>query len=218
MTAYRLNNIEAGHNGFSLTIDDWTVEPGSMVAVVGPNGAGKTTLLNVLAFMERPKRGTLSFRSRPVDYSSPRSLLALRRKIAYLAQNPCLFNMSVRRNIEYGLRLRGVPRNIIGEQVEQILEELEMTELEHRNVRELSGGEVQLVALARTFVLHSSVLLLDEPTGNVDKARIGIVERRLAGMNKSDGVTVIFTTHSEVQARRMADSRIHITAGRVAMN
>lgn len=218
MSAYRLNNIEAGQNGFSLYVDDWQVKPGSMVAVVGPNGAGKTTLLNVLAFMEKPKSGTLSFRSEPVDYSSQRSLLGFRRKIAYLTQNPCLFNMSVRRNIEYGLRLRGMPGNVIGEQVDQILEELEIAGLEHRSVRELSGGEVQLVALARTLVLHSSVLLLDEPTGNVDKARIGIVEKRLTEMNQSDSVTVIFTTHSEVQARRMADSRVHITAGQVAVN
>jgi len=99
--------------------------------------------------------------------------------------------------------------------VEQILEELEITEIQHRNARELSGGEVQLVALARTLVLHAPVLLLDEPMGNVDKARIGIVERRLADINRSHAVTVIFTTHSETQAGRVAHRRIHLAAGRI---
>jgi len=215
VTAYRLNNVEAGHNGFSLTVGEWQVEPGCMIAVVGANGAGKTTLLNVLAFMAQPKRGTLHFRKQPVNYADVRSLLALRRQIGYLMQNPCLFNMSVRGNVEYGLRLRGTPRSVMHERVDEILEELELTELQHRKVRDLSGGEVQLVALGRTLVLRASVLLLDEPMGNVDKARIGIVERRLTEMNQSDGVTVIFTTHSEAQARRLAHRRIHIADGRI---
>jgi len=217
MTAYQLSNIQAGYNGFSLTVDEWQLEPGCMVAVVGPNGSGKTTLLNVLAFMARPRRGTVSFWEQPVNYTDARGLLSRRRKIGYLMQNPWLFDMSVRGNIEYGLRVRGTPRGVMHERVEQILEELELTALQHRTAKELSGGEVQLVALARTLVLHAPVLLLDEPMGNVDKARIGIVERRLTDISRSDGVTVIFTTHSEAQARRMAGSRIHIAAGRVCV-
>lgn len=215
MTAYRLDNIEAGHNGFSLRVDDWRVDPGSMIAVVGPNGSGKTTLLNLLAFMMKPKRGTVVFRSQPVDYADARGLLSLRREIGYLMQNPCLFSMSVRRNVEYGLRLRGMPGEQVRERVDHILDELDMKELEHRSVRELSGGEVQLVALARTLVLHAPVLLLDEPTGNVDKARIGIVERRLEEINRQHGVTVVFATHSETQAERMAHHRIHLAEGQI---
>jgi tungstate transport system ATP-binding protein len=213
MTAYHLNSIEAGHNGFSLTVDDLQLDTGCMVAVVGPNGSGKTTLLNVLAFMVRPSCGTVTLSEQPIRYDTPRALLAQRRKIGYLMQNPCLFNMSVRRNIEYGLRLRGTPRRVINQRVAQIIEELELTELEHRNARDLSGGEVQLVSLARTLVLQTSVLLLDEPTGNIDKARVGIVEKRLADISESNGVTVIFTTHSDSQAKRMAHRSIHISAG-----
>lgn len=215
MTAYRLDNIVAGHNGFTFRVDDWHVDPGSMIAVVGPNGSGKTTLLNLLAFMMKPKRGRVAFRAKAVDYADPRGLLSLRREIGYLMQNPCLFSMSVRRNVEYGLRLRGTPKAVMNERVEQLLEELALKDLEHRSVRELSGGEVQLVALARTLVLHAPVLLLDEPTGNVDKARIGIVERRLSEVNRAEGVTVIFATHSETQAERMAHQKIHLTDGRI---
>ena len=215
MTVYELNNIQVGHNGFSLTVDDWKLEPGCMVAVVGANGCGKTTLLNALAFMIRPKQGTISFREEPVDHGDARGLIALRRRIGYLTQNPCLFTMSVRKNIEYGLRLRNTQRSEMHARVEQILEELDLADLQHRPVKELSGGEVQLVALARTLVLHAPVLLLDEPMANVDKERIGIVERRLADINRAEGVSVIFTTHSEEQAKRMAHSRIHIDAGRI---
>jgi len=191
------------------------VEPGCMLAVVGPNGAGKTTLLNLLAFMQKPRKGRICFQSRDVDYADARGLLEQRRKIGYLMQNPLLFNMSVRGNIEYGLRLRGVARQVVHTRVSQILSSLQLTEMAHRHVKTLSGGERQLVALARTLVLQAPVLLLDEPTGNVDKARIGIVEQHLASLSHADGVTVIFTTHTEAQAERIAHRCIHIGEGRL---
>jgi len=155
------------------------------------------------------------FSGEKIDYTDRRDLLAKRRRIAYLAQNPYLFKMSVYENVSFGLKLRGLPPAIIHKKVEEILSVLSLSGLSRKNAHELSGGEAQRVALARTLVLESSVFLLDEPTANVDKRNIRELEKLILSLSREKGVTVILTTHSQEQAYRMSKNIISIINGRI---
>ena len=181
--------------------------------MVGPNGSGKTTLLNMLAFLRAPSRGRVVFRGETVDYSDPAALLSLRRTVGYLMQNPYIFNMSVSENISYGLKVRGRPRDEIRRRAAAIMESLSLSHLAHRITHHLSGGEAQRVALART--LDCDVVLLDEPTANVDRRSIRAVESAVLQLNRERQTTIVLTTHSQDQAYRMSRKRLAIINGRI---
>jgi tungstate transport system ATP-binding protein len=129
--------------------------------------------------------------------------LELRRRVTTVFQRPILLNRSVRDNVEYGLRLRG-RRN--GRQlVEATLERVGLGELAAQRARTLSGGEAQRVALARAMVLRPDVLLLDEPTANLDPYNVGLIEEIVRDLNREWGTTIVLVTHNIFQARRLAD-------------
>lgn len=215
MTAYRLSHVEHVQGDFTLRTGECRLERGEMYAVVGPNGCGKTTLLRVLALLARPARGHVLWNSLEVDYTDTRELLRLRRRIGYLMQNPYLFNMSVFDNIAYGLGIRGVVPAVIRENVGDIMRQLSLESLAGRNAHSLSGGEVQRVALARTLVLGADILLLDEPTANVDQRHVHAVEAYIRSINRQHGTTVVLTTHSRSQASRMSRNQVSIIEGEI---
>ena len=117
-------------------------------------------------------------------------------------QHPLLLTGSVRYNVEYGLRLRGQANS--RHVAERMLERLGLLSLSSRSVRTLSGGQRQLVALARALIVEPKILLLDEPTANLDPASVALVESVIAGENQTRGMTVIWATHHLFQARRVA--------------
>ena len=135
--------------------------------------------------------------------------------MGYLTQSPYLFNMSVRSNIGYGLKLRGHSRKIIKERTDLMLADLFLTDVADRPAHRLSAGEAQRVALARTLVLDADVYLLDEPTSNVDRHNIPIVEDLIKHLNADEGATIILSTHSHEQAQRLSDNRISIEDGHI---
>jgi tungstate transport system ATP-binding protein len=214
--AYELEGVEIVRDGFSLRIASCRLERGRIYAVVGPNGSGKTTFLNMLGLLERPAQGQLVCGDEGVDYSAPGRLLKMRRNVAYLMQNPYLFDMSVFDNIAYGLRLRGVGKKLIREKVARIGGRLSLEQLMDRNSRKLSGGEVQRVALARILVLDVNLFLLDEPTANVDRQHVDLVEGLIREVNREQGACVVMTTHSQDQAYRMSQHLISVIDGRIA--
>jgi tungstate transport system ATP-binding protein len=215
MNIYELKGVKTKVGDFSLSIPDCILSTGRVYAVVGPNACGKTTFLNLLSLLSAPCEGEVFFSEEKIRYTDRDNLLAKRRKIAYLTQNPYLFNMSVYENVSLGLRLRGFPQAIIHKKVEEILSALSLSGLSRKNAHELSGGEAQRVALARTLVLESSVFLLDEPTANVDKGNIRELEELILALNQKKGATVILTTHSQGQAYRMSNNIISIINGRI---
>jgi len=180
------------------------VERGEVFALIGPTGAGKTTLLRLIDLIDTPTEGRIFFDGVDVT-ASERVRLEARRRMAFVLQKPVVFNMSVYENIAHGLRWRGAGRRQVHERVEGILETVGMSEYRKRNARTLSGGEVQRVAIARAIATEPELLLLDEPTANLDPVSASKIEELIADIIKRDSITVIMATHDMVQGERLAD-------------
>jgi tungstate transport system ATP-binding protein len=194
-----------------LSIDRLEVRRGEVLGLVGPTGAGKSTILRLLAALEPPSSGQIHFGDARLERGAiPVELL---RRITLVFQRPMLLSGSVRANVEYPLRLRGLPRH--SEKVRSVLDGLQLHDLASRPARALSGGEMQLVALARALVLEPEVLLLDEPTSNLDPARVALVEEMIRAYQRRSGSTLVWATHNLFQARRVAQRVALLLDGRL---
>jgi tungstate transport system ATP-binding protein len=200
---YRLQNVSKQYEGRRvMTIDQLKIQRGEIFSLVGPSGAGKSTLLRLLNFLEPPTTGRIRFLD--VEFSARQQMpLRLRRRVTTVFQRPILLNRTVQANVGYGLRLRS--ENAVAKQVEQALDEVGLLDLAHQRARTLSGGEAQRVALARAIVLEPDVLLLDEPTANLDPYNVGLIEEIVQALNRQRGTTLILVTHNVFQAKRLAD-------------
>ena len=183
-----------------LSIEQLAVRRGEILALVGPSGAGKSTLLRLLGFLESPAGGDLTYAGQVVDADWPD--LATRRRVTMVFQRPHLLRRSVAENVAYGLHLRG--NGQAGALVGQLLADVGLSELANAPAGTLSGGEMQRVALARALVLQPEVLLLDEPTANLDPYNIRLIEEMTRQVNEAQGTTVVIVTHNIFQARRLA--------------
>ena len=188
------------------------VNEGEVLAVIGPNGSGKSTLLRVAGLLERPTRGVVRFRGRPVD---ARSSLAERRRMATVFQHPLLADMTVAQNVGLGLRFRGVADER-GARVERWLERLAIAPLRDQRARTLSGGQAQRVALARALVLEPEVLLLDEPFAGLDAPSRAELLPDLGIILRHDRVTTMLVTHDRGEAQALGDRVAVLMAGRIA--
>lgn len=199
---YRLRDVTKEYKGRRvLQVNRLDIQRGEIFALVGPSGAGKSTLLRLLNFLEPPTSGELYFLNSVFapDRTVP---LQVRRQVTTVFQRPILLNRSVRANVEYGLKLRG--RNDSDASIRQTLERVGLAELANQKARTLSGGEAQRVALARAMVLQPEVLLLDEPTANLDPYNVGLIEEIVRTLNQDQGTTLVLVTHNVFQARRLA--------------
>jgi len=205
-------------SGISKVIDRRTIlsdisfeaEKGKILCVLGPSGAGKTTLLRILAFLERQSSGQYCFDGEAVDFNN---LDILRHRITMVFQKPILFNTSVFENVAFGLEARGMKREDIKRVVGENIEMVGMQRYETESALKLSGGEGQRIALARAFAIRPDVLLLDEPTANLDPANVSIVEDIIKRFNDS-GSTIIIATHNIPQAERLSDKILFLLDGR----
>ena len=200
---YELSGVSKQYDGRCvLRVSELQVRQGEILALVGPSGAGKSTLLRLLNFLEPPSQGEIRFLGQSFDgeLSAP---LELRRRVTTVFQRPILLNRSVQANVAYGLRLRG--QRDTAHLVAEALEQVGLTDLARARAWTLSGGEAQRVALARSIVLKPQVLLLDEPTANLDPYNVGLIEDIVSRLNAERGVTVVLVTHNIFQARRLAD-------------
>jgi len=195
-----------------LSVDDLTIRRGETLAVVGPSGAGKSTLLRLLNFLEPTTSGEICFEGQSISGGEDAPLAVLRR-ITTVFQRPVLLKRTVEANVAYALGLRGWrnTRAAVGE----ILDEVGLAHLAGESARSLSGGEAQRVALARALVLRPDVLLLDEPTANLDPANVALIERVVERMRQKQGTTVVFVTHNLFQARRMGQRVALLLDGRL---
>jgi tungstate transport system ATP-binding protein len=199
---YHLQNVRKDYSDRSvLQVEELDIYQGEVFALVGPSGAGKSTLLRLLNFLESPTQGTIHFEK--TEFSATRDMpVDIRRKVTTVFQNPMLLNRSVWANVHYGLKLRGLRDS--SARIQAALDNVGMLEFAEKRARFLSGGEAQRVALARAIVLQPEVLLLDEPTANLDPYNIGVIEETVAELNRRQGTTVVLVTHNIFQARRMA--------------
>ena len=182
------------------------------VALLGPNGAGKTTLLHILGFLLTPTQGRIRYRREAVRYTD-RALRALRRRIILVEQHPIMFSTTVARNVEFGLKIRGVDAGERRRRVDQSLERVGLRSLARAHGRQLSGGETQRVAIARALACEPEVLLLDEPTANVDIENRLAIEEIITTLRETRGLSVVFCTHDHLQAARLAQEKINLFNG-----
>jgi tungstate transport system ATP-binding protein len=213
--AYWLKHIRFRYPGsrFELELKNMEIEAGKVIALVGPNGAGKTTLLFLLGLLQKPVEGILElFGTDP--WESREQLFNKRRQVVMLTHQPYLFQKSVFDNLVFGLKVRGTPEREWESKVREALAMVEMNGFEKKSVKELSAGQAQRVALARAIILNPKVLLLDEPTANIDSNLISRIEATILEVQRGLNSTVVFTTHNFSQAFRLADEVIYLSDGR----
>jgi len=180
------------------------VERGEVFALIGPTGAGKTTLLRLIDLLDLPASGRVYFDG--IDTTtSARMRLEMRRRMAFVLQKPAVFNMSAYDNIACVLKWRGVSRSNIRQKVSRLLEMVGLSDYQNRNARTLSGGEVQRVAIARAIAIEPEVLLLDEPTANLDPISTSKIEELITSIIRQYDTTIIMATHDISQGQRLAD-------------
>lgn len=201
---YHLENvIQRYGNRDVLNIASLDIHRGEILAIVGPSGAGKSTLLRLLAMLEAPVAGNVDYNTKQSKYTYHDIPIVAKRQIAMVFQRPALLSRSVRANVSYGLKLRGEKGHQA--QVNDMLERLSMLELSDAKPRTLSGGEMQRVSIARAMILQPQVLILDEPTSNLDPHNIRIIERFLQEQHAHHKTTIIIVTHNIFQAKRLAE-------------
>lgn len=200
---YSIGHLEHGYNGIPvLELDPCVIKQGSVHALIGPNGTGKSTLLNLLAFTVMPNKGKISFLG---DQVETHTLAKFRKRVGYVQQNPYLFNLTVSENIQLGLKYRGINKQLRESRADHIIEQFEIENLANKKPNELSGGEAQKVAIARTLVLEPEVLILDEPFTFLDKDFSLMLENIIYKIRESGTRTLIFSIHDFLRAQRLAD-------------
>ena len=191
-----------------------SVGKGEVFTLIGPTGAGKTTLLRIIDLLEVPGAGEIYFDGKCIPRLG-KQRLEIRRRMSFIHQKPQVFNLSVYDNVACGLRWRGENRNRTAEKVDRILEMVGLEGYENRNARTLSGGEAQRVALARSLVLEPEVLLLDEPTANLDPVSTAKIEQLISYIARQRNTTMIMATHDMSQGQQLADRIGVLLAGRL---
>jgi iron(III) transport system ATP-binding protein len=187
------------------------IEEGELFTLLGPSGCGKTTLLRLIAGFYNADQGEIRFNERLMN-----QVPAHERGIGMVFQNYALWpHMTVYENVAYGLKLRKISHAEIAERIRVVLENVKLTELEHRYPGQLSGGQQQRVALARALVLNPDILLLDEPLSNLD-AKIRVqVRAEIRKLQQQLGITTIYVTHDQEEALAMSDRIAVFNQGRV---
>ena len=208
--------VVGGREVHALAGVDEEIRAGEHVAVMGPSGSGKSTLLNVIGLLDRPTRGSYRLEGRETSGLEENELARLRREaVGYVFQSFHLIpRLDARGNVELPLVLAGVPRAERRERAEAALVAVGLADRIAHKPAELSGGERQRVAIARATILRPSVLLADEPTGNLDRASGDAVLDLLDALH-ADGLTLIVVTH-DVEVARRAERALLLDDGRVA--
>lgn len=177
------------------------IQSGELLVLVGPSGCGKSTLLNLIAGLETVTRGEIFIGDRMVNKVSPRDW-----DIAMVFQTYALYpNMSVRRNISFGLEVRKVPKDEIKEIVGKVAGILQIQELLDRKPAQLSGGQRQRVAMGRALARNPSIFLFDEPLSNLDAKLRVEMRTEIKLLHQRLGVTTVYVTHDQIEAMTLAD-------------
>jgi tungstate transport system ATP-binding protein len=209
-----LRDITKSYNNTRvLAIPHLVIKQGAVYGIMGPNGAGKTTLLSIVALLLPPTSGTMYWEGANIATMDRNQL---RKKVTLITQNPYLFHATVGKNVAYGLKLRGIKREQRRERVKACLDLVGLPGFAKRMARELSGGEAQRVAIARALALDPQVLLLDEPTANVDRHGVEQIEIILRELNEKLGITIIVATHDVNQVHRLSDEVIYLFDGMIS--
>jgi len=190
---------------------DFEVEPGDVFVIFGPSGAGKSSLLRLLNRLDEPSSGTVRVRGQDYRDIPPQRL---RKQVGMVPQQPTLIDGTVAENVSWGPRLRGEP--VDRERVNDLLDRLGLSGFANREAGDLSGGEAQRVAIARTLYNEPDIVLLDEPASSLDADAARQVETLLSDVMRDLSITAILVTHDTERARRLGSRGIRMEDGRVA--
>jgi putative ABC transport system ATP-binding protein len=204
-------NLSLVVDGTTIVRDvDLSVDTGETLTIVGPSGAGKSTLLRLLCRLDEPTEGTVYLDGTDYRTVDP---VALRSRIGTVPQDAALRDGTVRENVTIGPRLRS--ESVDSGRVETLLSDVGLGGYADREISDLSGGEAQRVAIARTLVVDPEVLLLDEPTASLDPDAQAGIENLLSELLAEADRTAVLVTHDQAQVDRIADRVIRFVDGRV---
>jgi tungstate transport system ATP-binding protein len=190
------------------------IHRGEIFTFIGPSGSGKTTLLRLIDLLDMPTTGTIIFDGTDTT-ASDTDRLSIRRRMAMVFQKPAVLNTTVAGNVAFGLKFRDIEKSRIDECVREALEIVGLLHLSERRAVTLSGGEMQRVAIARALVTRPEVLLLDEPTANLDPVNTELTENLILRVHREFQTTIILSTHDMIQGQRLADRIGVIIDGRM---
>ena len=192
----------------NITFD---IKEGELVCILGPSGCGKTTLLNIIGGFISDFSGDVLLSDENINNIPPE-----KREIATVFQSYGLFtHKNVIDNVSYGLKLLKIDKNMREKRAKEMLEKVGLADYEKKKIKELSGGEQQRVAIARSMVLNPKLLLLDEPLSNLDVHLRDVMRKEIKRIQKQFGVTMIIVTHDQEDAFKLADRVIVINEGHI---
>jgi len=212
MTTFSLHGIKKRFGRVdTLHGIDLTVASGEFIVFVGPSGCGKSTLLRLIAGLESISEGRLLIGGRDVTGAPPSA-----RNVAMVFQSYALYpHMTVRENLSFGMRMRGVPRSVIDAKLERAVQVLKLEPYLARRPGELSGGQAQRVAIGRALVQEPALFLFDEPLSNLDAELRLHMRLEIAALHRALGKTTVYVTHDQVEAMTLADRIVVLRDGRV---
>ena len=199
-TAISFANVAASYDGTPEILTDvsFNISTGSFYFLSGASGAGKTTLLRLIYQLHKPCRGQIKLFGKPTNDMSRDQINRVRQKMAIVFQEYSLLShLSVFDNVALPLRVRGVPEAKIKPLVAKVLDWVGLGKFSDSNPKTLSGGQQQRVSVARAIIVQPSILLADEPTGNLDDENANRLMELFVKMNKTFGTTIILATHSK---------------------
>jgi len=183
---------------------DLEIKNGEVFTLIGPSGSGKTTILRIIDLLEKPTSGRYLFDG--MDTQAPGAdEISIRRRMAMVFQKPAVLNTTVDENVAFGLKFRKTDSAEIARRVAAALDLVGLSHLTGRRAVTLSGGEMQRVAIARAMVTEPDLLLMDEPTANLDPVSSEIIETLIKRINAERKTTIILATHDMAQGQRLAD-------------
>ena len=209
-TNVRIENLTKNY-GTVRALDNFSLDitPGEFMVLLGPSGCGKTTAVRCIAGLSDPSSGTIYIGGQLVNGLPPRD-----RDIAMVFQNYALYpHMSVYDNIAFPLKMRKEPKGSIENKVRKVSELLEISRLIDRKPKELSGGQMQRVALGRALVREPKVFLMDEPLSNLDAKLRMYMRTEIKKLQKKVGITTLYITHDQIEAMSMADKIAVMNSG-----
>lgn len=209
MSLLEFQNVSFDNDGKTILNNiSVSIGPGAFISIVGPSGSGKSTFLKLCSHLISPTKGNIAFKGKNFTDYNPTEL---RKSIAYCFQTPYLFGDTVAENINFPFSIRNVKPD--PKRVNELFSAFHMaTDFLNKDVKNLSGGEKQRIALIRSLLFKPEILLLDEITSALDVDNTKIAENVIASLNK-EGITVLWVTHNPEQSRKHANRVLTIEAG-----